>query len=204
MCKTPFPIAEDFDHPLPYSDAKRSRKETIDGAGDGAETATVFAQSIVHAGDEYLAAGMNRWVEARHRHDVYKLIKNNLFHIHLLEKKMKNKQKDKQVTELTKRPGMLFRTLPIVAAMAASGIIQPAFAVDHTWFGGTGDWGLNTNWSPASVPGASDKAIINSGNATLSFNSGVAALDFFGGSLLGAGNLGDQRLDLLHQGTDRR
>ena len=57
---------------------------------------------------------------------------------------MKNKQKDKQVTELTKRPGMLFRTLPIVAAMAASGIIQPAFAVDHTWFGGTGDWGLNT------------------------------------------------------------
>jgi len=88
----------------------------------------------------------------------------------------------------------------MVAAMAASGIIQPAFAVDHTWFGGTGDWGLNTNWSPASVPGASDKAIINSGNATLSFNSGVAALDFFGGSLLGAGNLGISGLTSFTRG----
>ena len=45
-----------------------------------------------------------------------------------------------------------FRALPIIAAMAASGIIQPAFAVDRTWFGGTGDFG-RPRWSPASVPG---------------------------------------------------
>ncbi|SFN29806.1 PEP-CTERM protein-sorting domain-containing protein [Nitrosospira briensis] len=82
-----------------------------------------------------------------------------------------------------------FRVLPIAAALAASGFIQPAFAVDRTWFGGNGDWELNTNWSPSGVPGNGDKGIINSGNSTLSFNSGIAGLDFFGGSLRGAGDL---------------
>jgi hypothetical protein len=53
----------------------------------------------------------------------------------------------------------------------------------------TGDWGVNTNWSPASVPGASDKAIINGGNSTLSFNTSITALDLSGGTLGGTGNL---------------
>ena len=102
---------------------------------------------------------------------------------------MKNKQKDKQVTKFIKRPPGLFRALPIIAAMAASGIIQPAFAVDRTWFGGIGDWGVTTNWTPNGVPGSGDKAIINSGSSTLSFNTGVAGFDSFGGGFRGAGNL---------------
>src|SRR5687768_4076030 len=82
-----------------------------------------------------------------------------------------------------------FRVLPIAAALAASGFIQPALAVDRTWFGGNGDWELNTNWSPTGVPGSGDRAIINSGNSTLSFNAGVAGLNFLGGSLQGDGDL---------------
>ncbi len=81
------------------------------------------------------------------------------------------------------------RLLPIAAALAASGIIQPAFAVDRTWFGGTGDWGVDTHWSPTGVPGGGDRAIFNSGNSTLSFNTGIASLDFFGGFFHGAGDL---------------
>src|SRR5688500_4253327 len=73
--------------------------------------------------------------------------------------------------------------------MVASGIIQPAFAVDRTWFGGTGDFGVDTSWSPTGVPGVGDKAIINSGNSTLSFDAGIVGLDFFGGGLRGAGDL---------------
>ncbi|HEU4855618.1 MAG TPA: hypothetical protein VFS89_10130, partial [Nitrosospira sp.] len=82
-----------------------------------------------------------------------------------------------------------FRILPIAAAMAASGFIQPALAVDRTWFGGAGDWGVDTNWSPTGVPGISDKAIINSGNSTLSFNTGITGLDLSSGTLSGTGNL---------------
>ena len=102
---------------------------------------------------------------------------------------MKNTKKNHQIQKVGTSSVMVFRALPIIVAMAASGIIQPAFAVDHTWFGGTGDWGVNTNWSPVSVPGASDKAIINGGNSTLSFNTGITGLDLSGGVLGGTGNL---------------
>ncbi|SOD41393.1 PEP-CTERM sorting domain-containing protein [Nitrosovibrio sp. Nv4] len=101
---------------------------------------------------------------------------------------MKNTKKNYQAKHI--RPARsYFRILPIAAAMAASGFIQPALAVDRTWFGGTGDFGVDTNWSPAGVPGSGDKAIINGGNSTLSFNSGIAGLDFLGGSLRGDGDL---------------
>ena len=102
---------------------------------------------------------------------------------------MKNTKKNHQIQKVETSSVMVFRALPIIAALAASGIIQPAFAVDRTWFGGTGDWGVNTNWSPASIPGASDKAIINGGNSMLSFNTGITALDLSGGTLGGTGNL---------------
>ncbi len=102
---------------------------------------------------------------------------------------MKNTKKNRQGSEIEQSSRKVFRALPIVVAMAACGIIQPAFAVDHTWFGGTGDWGLNTNWAPASVPGASDKAIVNGGNSTLSFNTDITSLDLSGGTLGGTGNL---------------
>ncbi|HEU4854881.1 MAG TPA: hypothetical protein VFS89_06280, partial [Nitrosospira sp.] len=101
---------------------------------------------------------------------------------------MKNTKKNYQAKNI--RPTRdYFRILPIAAAMAASGFIQPALAVDRTWFGGTGDFGVDTNWSPAGVPGSGDKAIINSGNSTLSFNAGITSLDLFGGTLSGTGNL---------------
>src|SRR5688500_1008559 len=83
----------------------------------------------------------------------------------------------------------LFNVLPVAAAMAASGIIQPAFAVDRTWFGGNGDFGVDANWSPTGVPGSGDRAIISGGNSTLSFDAGIAGLGMSGGDLLGTGNL---------------
>ncbi|SFU50262.1 beta strand repeat-containing protein [Nitrosospira multiformis] len=83
----------------------------------------------------------------------------------------------------------VFQILPIAAAMAASGVIQPAFAVDRTWFGGTGEFGVDTNWSPTGVPGSGDKAVINSGNSTLSINTAITSLDLLGGVLGGTGNL---------------
>jgi hypothetical protein len=83
----------------------------------------------------------------------------------------------------------VFQILPIAAAMAASGVIQPAFAVDRTWFGGTGEFGVDTNWSPTGVPGSGDKAIIDSGNSTLSSNTSITSLDLSGGALGGTGNL---------------
>jgi hypothetical protein len=44
-----------------------------------------------------------------------------------------------------------FWVLPIIAGIAAAGVVQPALAVDRTWFGDTGDWGVASNWSPAGV-----------------------------------------------------
>ncbi|SHL34060.1 hypothetical protein SAMN05216428_10285 [Nitrosospira sp. Nsp11] len=79
--------------------------------------------------------------------------------------------------------------MPIIAALVSSGFIQPALAVDRIWFGGAGDWGVDTNWSPTGVPGISDKAIINSGNSTLSFNTGITGLDLSSGAVSGTGNL---------------
>ena len=101
---------------------------------------------------------------------------------------MKNMKKN-QVSKNGALTNGFFRTLPIIAALAASGFIQPALAVDRTWFGSTGDWGVDTNWSPIGVPGISDKAIINSGNSTLSFNTGITGLDLSSGTLRGTGNL---------------
>ncbi len=101
---------------------------------------------------------------------------------------MKNMKKN-QVSKNGASTNGFFRTLPIIAALAASGFIQPALAVDRTWFGSAGEWGVDTNWSPIGVPGISDKAIINSGNSTLLFNAGISGLDLSGGILGGTGNL---------------
>ena len=60
---------------------------------------------------------------------------------------MKNTKKN-QLSKNGSLTNGFFRTLPIIAALAASGFIQPALAVDRTWFGSTGDWGVDTNWSP--------------------------------------------------------
>jgi len=51
---------------------------------------------------------------------------------------MKNTKKNHQSNETEQSSRKVFRALPIVAAMAAYGIVQPAFAVDHTWFGALG------------------------------------------------------------------
>jgi hypothetical protein len=60
---------------------------------------------------------------------------------------MKNTKKNHQIQKVGTSSVMVFRALPIIVAMAASGIIQPAFAVDRTWLGGTGDWNVITNWT---------------------------------------------------------
>ncbi|MEP6605519.1 MAG: hypothetical protein ABJA60_05320 [Nitrosospira sp.] len=82
-----------------------------------------------------------------------------------------------------------FRTLPIIAAMVAAGVAQPALAVDRTWFGDSGGWGVVSNWSPAGVPGSSDKATIQDGNLTLSLDTEVGGLEFNAGQIGGKGNL---------------
>ena len=43
---------------------------------------------------------------------------------------MKNTKKNHQGNQIERSPRNAFRILPMVAAMAASGIIQPAFAVE--------------------------------------------------------------------------
>ncbi len=109
--------------------------------------------------------------------------------------------KKNQVSKNGSLTNGLFRALPIIAALAASGFIQPALAVDRTWFGSTGDWGVDTNWSPIGVPGISDKAIINRGNSTLSFNTGITGLDLSNGTLSGTGNLTLSGLSTWTRGT---
>src|SRR5687768_4202142 len=115
---------------------------------------------------------------------------------------MKNTNKFYQAKNIKPAQGY-FRVLPIAAALAASGFMQPALAVDRTWFGGTGEFGVDTNWSPTGVPGISDKAIINSGNSTLSFNAGITSLDLSGGTLSGTGNLTLSGLSAWTAGTIR-
>ena len=80
---------------------------------------------------------------------------------------------------------------PIIALLLSIGLASPALAVDHTWFGGNGDFGDSANWNPATVPGSGDKAILNAGTSTLSFGATVAAFDQGGGTstLAGTGNL---------------
>src|SRR5688572_4465635 len=57
-----------------------------------------------------------------------------------------------------KRPCIASRfvLLPLAAALLAAA--APAAAADRTWFGGNGDWALDTNWTPSGVPGSADRA----------------------------------------------
>src|SRR5688500_5167576 len=80
------------------------------------------------------------------------------------------------------------RTPLAIAVMAAASFVQSALAVDRTWIG-TGHWSVESNWFRAGLPGSSDKAIINDGDVTLSFNTSVAGLELTGGAIRGAGNL---------------
>jgi hypothetical protein len=52
----------------------------------------------------------------------------------------------------------------------------PTGAADITWIGGTGNWSVAANWSPATVPGAADNVFIDGGSVTNS----VVSLDIFG------------------------
>ena len=79
--------------------------------------------------------------------------------------------------------------LPIVVLCLAGGAATPTLAADHSWLGLNGDWSLDANWNPASVPGSGDKVIFNSGTATLSTAAAIAALDFSGGTIGGSGEL---------------
>jgi hypothetical protein len=63
-------------------------------------------------------------------------------------------------------------------------------AMALTWFGGTGDWSVGANWSPAGgPPGANDTATINAGNAQLGTDTAIAGLVMGGGQLSGSGKL---------------
>lgn len=79
--------------------------------------------------------------------------------------------------------------LPIAALCLAGTVAAPAVAVDHTWLGLNGDWSQGIFWSPATVPGSGDKALLNAGTATLSVAATIAALDLGGATITGSGNL---------------
>ncbi|HEX9592503.1 MAG TPA: hypothetical protein VGB12_04020, partial [bacterium] len=72
--------------------------------------------------------------------------------------------------------------------LVALGFSSPALAIDTTWFGGNGDWGVGGNWNNGQ-PGAGDVAIINAGTATLGFDSSILGLTQGGGIVSGTGNL---------------
>lgn len=59
----------------------------------------------------------------------------------------------------------------------------------YTWFGGTGEWGNASNWSPNGVPGAADTAVINLGTVTLNGNATVGGLKLNNGVFGGGGTL---------------
>lgn len=82
-----------------------------------------------------------------------------------------------------------FCTLRVMAGMVAAGVVHPVLAEDRTWFGGTGDWGIASNWSPARVPDSGDNAVIRDGNIMLLTDSGVGRLEFNAGEIGGKGNL---------------
>src|SRR5450755_886464 len=56
----------------------------------------------------------------------------------------------------------------------------------YIWNGGSGDWSVTGNWTPASgPPGASDTATVNSGAVTVSADTTVATFNLGGGTLNG-------------------
>ena len=60
--------------------------------------------------------------------------------------------------------------------LPAALIAGPAGAADRSWFGGNGNWADAANWSPAGVPGSTDKATLGTGSATLSASASVGSL----------------------------
>ncbi len=59
----------------------------------------------------------------------------------------------------------------------------------YTWFGGSGEWGSASNWSPNGVPGAADTAVINLGTVALNGNAVVGGLKLNNGVFGGGGTL---------------
>lgn len=76
----------------------------------------------------------------------------------------------------------------ITAALLLAGLVSPASAIETVWFGGTGDWGLATDWS-FGVPGIGDVANIAAGTAMLNFDTTILGLQLSGGTLSGTGKL---------------
>jgi len=76
----------------------------------------------------------------------------------------------------------------LATTWAAVSLAGPASAIDTVWFGGSGNWGVGSNWS-AGQPGAADVAVINAGAVTLGFDTTVLGLNQGGGTLGGTGVL---------------
>jgi Immunoglobulin I-set domain len=72
----------------------------------------------------------------------------------------------------------------ITSAPAILSILAP---LNITWTGtaGNGDWFNRTNWSPMTVPTASDTVVISSGSVNLPANSSFGVLNLNGGILYG-------------------
>jgi hypothetical protein len=81
-------------------------------------------------------------------------------------------------------------SLVIVSALVLAG--ATASAADLIWIGGTGNWNITNNWSPAQLPTAADSAwITNTGTYTVTLPAGFSATV---GSLIIGGASGTQSL----------
>ncbi len=59
----------------------------------------------------------------------------------------------------------------------------------YTWNGAVGNWDTPAEWTPPSVPGLTDTAIINSGTVTLGGNVNIGGVVLNGGTITGSGKL---------------
>lgn len=71
--------------------------------------------------------------------------------------------------------------------IAFAAILTNAMAVTYTWNGGSGNWGITTNWTPEGTPGAKDDVTISSAQPitmTLDAATVVNSLSVSGGSTI--------------------
>ena len=81
---------------------------------------------------------------------------------------------------------------PILAIIALAAILagMPAAAQQtYIWKGNTANWATSSEWTPSGIPGASDKAIINSGTVIVSDSRTVSELTLALGIITGNGTL---------------
>jgi len=79
----------------------------------------------------------------------------------------------------------IFRVL--IFLLICNGVVQAQTI--YTWNGAVGNWDTPAEWTPPSVPGLTDTAIINSGTVTLGSEVNIGGVVLNGGTIIGSGKL---------------